>query len=246
MNKHDESIQNLFDNYASELTAREDLAVKAKMEMVERNTQPSASARRNSSSWIHFAWIAPVAVVFIAVVAVIFTLPLFGGPGGMFNDGETPSTPSVNAVAYYSYADVKGKSVSIDDYDRYDDVLQVNRLVENEYQVLGRRYYAFYTEQGELRYIKAYLGVRAPDGTFTELSLIAEVDGYVRKDLQDIYRRYSSHSGLSADSGYDDKGEYVTQAYFATDDLHFYVVARNGQRTAVATEILQYLAGIVE
>ena len=238
MNKHDETIQKLFEDYASDLTPREDLAVKAKMEMVERKAQPSTSARKNSSPWIHFAWIAPVAVMFIAVIAVIFTLPLFGGPGGMFNEDDTPSS-STNAVVYYSYADVKGRSVSRNDYD---DVLQVSRLEANGYQVVGEKYYAFFTEEGELRYVKAYLGVRSPDGTFTELSLIAEVDGYVRKDLQDIYHMYSSRDGLDMDSHYDDSGEYVTQAYFAAHDLHFYVLARNGQRTNAVNAILQMLS----
>ena len=241
MNKHDEEIQNLFDDYASDLAPREDLADKARMEMVANNqAKPSTSARKNSSFWLHFAWIAPVAVVFVAVIAVIFTLPTFiGGLADRFGE-ELSSQPSTNAVAYYSFADVKGRSVSRADYD---DVLQVSRLESNGYQVVGERYYAFFTEEGELRYIKAFLGVRSPDGTFTELSIIAEVDGYVRADLRDIYDLCSPLHYMGVDSRYDKNGEYVTQAYFAARDLHFYVVARNGLPTDVSRDILENLAG---
>ena len=239
MKKQDESIQNLFDNYAQELTPRVDLAEKAKMEMVaNKQAKPSASARKNSSFWLHFAWITPVAVVFIAVIAVIFTLPTFiGGLGDKFGE-ETPSDQPTNAVAYYTIADVRGRSVSIEDYD---NMLQISRLTSNGYQVVGQRCYAFFTEEGELRYVKVYLGVRSPDGTFTELELIGEVDGYVRKDLQEIYDRYSTFDGLGTESHYDSAGEYITNGYFAARDLHFYVVARNGQVTQAARDIMQLI-----
>ena len=241
MNKHDESIQNLFDNYASELTPRQDLAEKAKMEMVERKAQPSTSARKNSSFWVHFAWITPVAAVFIAVVVLMFNLPIFTGLGNLFNDGESPSNQqTTTAVAYYTFADVKGRRVDRDDYD---EMLNVSKLETNGYDIVGERYYAFFTEEGELRYVKAYLGVRSTDGTFTELELIAEVDGYVRRDLQNIYEQNRNLKGLGVEGNYDDSGEYITQAYFAARNLHFYVVARNGQRTQVPVDILQHLVG---
>ena len=239
MMKHDENIQNLFDNYASELTPRQDLAEKARMEMVERKAQPSAVVRKNSSAWIHLAWIAPVAVVFVAIIVVIFSLPLFGG-GGSQEENQTPSTqqPAL-AVTYYSYSDVKGRSVSIADYD---DVLQLSRLTASGYELVGQRCYAFYTQDGQLRYVRVSLGVRAPDGTFTELELIGEVDGYVRSDLKDVYEQNKYLNGLGIESNYDESGEYVTNAYFAARDMHFYVVARNGQRTDAAQDILQALS----
>ena len=240
MKKNDETIQNLFDAYAEELKPRQDLAEKAKMEMVERKSQPSTSARKNSSFWLHFAWITPVTAVFIAIVIVIFNLPVFlGSLGDKFGKDETPSQQQpAPSVAYYTYADVKGRSVSWEDYD---DMLQISKLAENGYQVVGEHCFAFYTTEGELRYIKLYLGVRASDGTFTELELIAEVDGYVREDLYNIYDSYKNRDGLSTNSHYASNGEYVTQGYFAARNLHFYVVARNGQRTEVAKDILQVI-----
>lgn len=236
MKKHDETIQNLFDDYAEELKPRRDLADKAMNEMVAHQAKPSPSVRKKPSR-IHLGWIVTAAVVFIAVIAIIFDLSIFNDDGEL--DGSGSSQFPAQTVAYYNITDVKGRSVSRDDCD---DMLQVSKLVANGYQVLGERYYAFFTEDGHLRYIKAYLGVRAPDGTFTELTLIAEVDGYVRRDLQTIYQQYAYSDGLEATSSFDNSGEYVTNAYFAARNLHFYVVARNGERTDVAKEILQTLS----
>ena len=236
MNKHDEKIQNLFDDYAKQLTSREDLADKAIKEMVANNAQPSGSARKNSSFGAHFAWITPVVAVFIAVVILMFNLPLLGN-GNWFNKDEPPSEQPT--VIYYTYADVKGRSVSL---DYCDYVLKLDRLRANGYEIVGEHCYAFYTDNGELRYIKAYLGVRSADGTFTEFVLTAEVDGYVRKDLQDIYDKFSNMSRMVVDSREDSNGEYVTQAFFATRDLHFYAVARNGQYTQVAKDILTIIS----
>ena len=240
MKKHDETIQYLFDDYAEELTPRQDLAEKAKMEMIANNQAKSSASARKNSFKLHLAWIAPVAVVFIAVIAIIFTLPIFrSGQGNLFEGDTVPSEQPSPTVAYYTYADVKGRSVNIDDYD---DMLQVSKLNEKGYQIVGQRCYAFFTDKGELRYVKAYLGVRSSDGTFTELELIGEVDGYVRKDLREIYDRYSDIDGLGVKSSYDDRGEYVTQGYFAARNFHFYAVARNGQYTQAATDILQTLS----
>ena len=236
MKKHDETIQNLFDDYAKDLTPRVDLAEKARMEMVERKAQPSASSRR-SSFGVHLAWIAPVAVLFIAVIVIIFNLPIFSMPNdNSQGDGPTQQQP---AVAYYTFADVKGKSVSLNEYD---DMLQVSRLETLGYQVVGQRCYAFYSQDEQLRYVKVYLGLRSTDGTFTEMEIIAEVDGYVRSDLKDIFNKYSANDDLSVESYYDDDGEYVTQAYFAARNWHFYVLARNGQQTEAAQDIVEHLA----
>ena len=241
MNRHDEQIQNLFDDYAKELAPRQDLADKAKMEMVaSKQANQSVSARKKSSFWVHFAWITPVAAVFIAVIVAIFSLPSFiGGLRDKFGGDDQPSQRPQVAVAYYTYADVKGKSVNIADYN---DQLQINRLTANGYQVVGQHCYAFFTEAGALRYIKAYLGIRSPDGTFTELTLIAEADGYVRQDLRDIYDLCSNLSGMGIDRSHEENGEYVTQAFFAARDYHFYVIARNGQFVDDAKDILEILA----
>lgn len=239
MKKHDERIQNLFDDYAEQLTPRQDLAEKAKMEMVaDKQAKPSPSSRPKTSFWTRFAWITSVAAVFIAIIVIIFSLPTTNDGMGNMSNGSGPQQ-SAPAVVYYSYADVKGKSVYLDDYD---DVLQISKLSATGYQVVGQRYYGFFTQDGQLRYVKAQLGVRSTDGTFTELELIAEVDGYVRRDLRDIYDRYSSTDGLKVGSGYDVDGEYVTQGYFAARNLHFYVMARNGQRSNVAEDIMRLLA----
>ena len=233
MNKRNETIQNLFDEYAETLEPRADLASKARIQMAANQAQPSASARKKSGL-VHLAWIAPVAVVFVAIIAVIFTLPMFNWGGSIGED--TPQTAPT--VVYYTFADVKGSKVSI---EQYDDMLQLDRLARYGYQIVGSKCYAFFTSDRELRYLKVQLGVRSSSGTFTELDLIVEVDGYVRADLQEVYQANSRYNGINSHEGYDENGEYVTKAYFAARDMHFYVVAINGEPTRETLEILQLI-----
>ena len=237
MKKQDEMIKQLFDGYARELTPRDDLSSAARDEMtvLNKQQQPSASARKNNGFARHLGWIIPVSVVvlFVAVVSVFLPFLRFGDGTGSGNDVVT--TPP--APEYYTFSDVKGRSIAIDDCD---DMLQISRLLD-KYVLISERYYAFYTQDGELRYIRANLALRDSDGTFTEIELIAEVDGYVREDLERTYNAYSGYGDLVCGSNYADNGEYVTQAFFAARDMHFYVVARNGQATKVAREIISML-----
>lgn len=232
MNKQDDKIKQLFDDYASELTPREDLASKARAEMTasKQDKQP-VSSRKKSIFWRHFAWIAPVFMVMIVVVSLI-SAPV------LFPDTDPPVTqpPTMTETVtpqYYTFADVKGRSVSA---DSYDDVLHISSL-KNEYEVVSERYYAFFTDDGELRYIKVFLGVRSADGTFTEMELIAEVDGYVREDLSYTYSACKSYNDFVSIDGYE-RGEYVTKGFFYARNMHFYVIARNGQRCDAVEEII--------
>lgn len=238
MKKQDDMIKQLFDDYASELAPRDELSSVAREEMTTLNEQRKSSvpARKNKGFVRHLGWIIPVSFVlfFVAVFGVF--LPVLGLNDNPNSGNDIVQTPS--ETVYYTFADVKGRSISLDDCD---DVLQISRLNSAGYKVLNARYYGFFTEDGELRYIRVTLGVRDADGTFTEIELIAEVDGYVREDLKRTYETYSDYNYLVCDSGYADNGEYVTQAYFASRDMHFYIVVRNGQATNVAREIISTL-----
>ena len=240
MNKQDDKIKQLFDDYAKELTPRDDLAGLARAEMTASKTERKqpASERKKSNFWIYFACIAPVCVVMIVVIALVAS-PIFGFVGGIFDGITHPSNPSPPTLTQmhtdsYSYDDVKGRSISLEDCD---DVLRIS-YIKQAYEVVGERYYAFYTDDGELRYIKALLGVRSLDGSFTEIELIAEVNGYVREDLKDIYDNNKRRDELFTEIGKDDSGEYVTKGFFFARDMHFYVYARNGQYSKVAEEII--------
>ena len=236
MKKQDDMIQELFDSYASELTPRDELSSAARDEMTALNVQqkPSASARKNNGFVRHLGWIIPVSLVFVVLLVLMAFSPVLG-LDDFFQDNSTAQNPPETV---YTFADVKGRSVTLADCD---GMLQISRLKSAGYEVLNAHYYAFYTADGDLRYIRALLGVRTEDGEFTEIELIAEVDGYVREDLKSIYDSHSGYSGLVSESGYADNGEYVTQAYFAARDMHFYVVARNGQLTGVARDIISML-----
>ena len=245
MNKQDDKIKQLFDDYASELAPRDDLASKARAMMTasQAENKQSDSPRKKSGFWKHFAWIAPVASVFVIVVITLISAPIFM-LGGIFNKPDSPdSTPPTmegTSTSYYSFADVKGRSVSP---DAYDEQLHISAIKE-EYDVVNERYYAFYTDDGQLRYIKVLLGVRSSDGTFTEIELIAEVDGYVRYDLKESYdvgKHYDEFVYKTSHNSDSDRGEYVTRGFFFARDMHFYVYARNGQDSTVAQEIISQI-----
>ena len=238
MKKQDDLIKQLFDNYADELTPRDDLSSAARYEMTAMSEQrkPSASTRKNNGFVRHLGWLIPVSFVVLFVSVLLVFLPVLGlndDPNSGNHNTQLPTTETV-----YTFADVKGRRVTLDDCD---DILQISRLVEADYEIVSERYYAFYTESGELRYVKALLGVRNSNGFFTEIEIIAEVDGFVRKDLKSTYDMYSRYDGMVSDSGYADNGEYVTQAYFAARNMHFYVVAQSGQASTVAREIISAL-----
>ena len=240
MNKQDDQIKQLFDDYANELAPREDLASKARAAMTatDKSEQPT-SASKKSGFWRHFAWIAPVASVASVLVIVVIALivaPIFGFIGGIFNKpSDTPSTtPPTFAelpTSTYSYSDVKGRRVSA---DTYDDTLHIS-AIKQDYEVVGEHYYAFYTESGQLRYIKVLLGVRSEDGTFTEIELIAEVNGYVREDLKQTYNKCKYYDDFVSNNSFE-RGEYVTKGFFVARDMHFYVCARNGQYSKAVVE----------
>lgn len=233
MMKRNDDIQKLFDDYAEELTPREDLGSKARDAMAAKKQSPLP---RSKTHWtVHLAWAVPVFCVLLVSLIAFGTVfaNIFNDPTS--NDQHVDSSVDAPQVQNYTFADVKGKRVQLADCD---SVLNVSALADSEFEVVGERYYAFYAQNGQLRYIKALLGVRGEDGTFTELHIIAEADGYVREDLADEYDRSGA---LVSDSGYALGGEYVTQAFFGARGFHFYVEGLNGEPTDQVEKILQKL-----
>ena len=239
MKKNDDTIQKLFDDYAEDLNERNDLAEKARRALVEQNAQKER--QRKSKLW---SWLAPVcAALIIVVVSVsIWSPSLFPDNGGM-TPSQTPSQGNQNAteqdadkINYYALSEVKGRSVAA---SQFDETLMVSKIADDdEYEIVYERYYAFYFGDGELAYVKAILGVRSEEG-FCEIVIVAEVDGVVRKDLRDIYDyflKYSHEKYMSTQP--DDKGEYVTNAYFKARDSHFYISAMTGANDQLAEKII--------
>lgn len=242
MRKQDETVKNLFDDYAEELSPRDDLSGKAREAMLRQSAQRQQQQTRKRQTYRRFVWVGSTCcAVLILVLCLGVLLPMLSPsttPDGTGNP-STPQPVTATKPTYYTFADVKGRSVSA---DYCDESLQISRLKQSdEYIVVSERYYAFYTEEGELRYIRALLGVRSASGAFTEIELVAEVDGYVRSDLSDTYEFCSRYSGMVSDGEYSKDGEYVTRAFFSARDMHFYVVARNGQYTDEAEKIISQI-----
>ncbi|MCH5160236.1 MAG: hypothetical protein J1F66_05285 [Clostridiales bacterium] len=238
MKKNDDNIQKLFDDYAEDLNERNDLAEKARLALVEQNAKKDKQQRK-PKMW---NWLAPVcAALIIVVVSVSIWSPFNSNGGGTFGPSGLPNQsgqgkyPSVN-INYYASSDVKGRGITLSDCD---ETLKIsNLLLDDEYTVVSEHYYAFYFDDGNLAYIKAILGVRSEEG-FCEIVIIAEADGVVRQDLSDFYDDYIyGRNYATMHTVLDDKGEYVTNAYFNARNSHFYVSAMTGANSTLAEKII--------
>ena len=237
MKKNDDTIQKLFDDYAEDLSERNDLAEKARQAIAAQNAKKAK--QRKPKIW---NWLAPVcAALIIVVVSVSIWSPLLSSENGTTTPSQTPNqgdqdTSPNTHVNYYSLSDVKGRSVPPSQFDTTLNVTQIKD--DEEYEIVYERYYAFYFKDGELAYVKAVLGVRSEEG-FCEIVIISEVDGVVRQDLRDIYDyflMYGEDKYMSTQP--DDKGEYVTNAYFNARNCHFYVSAMTGANDLLAEKII--------
>ena len=238
MKKNDETIQQLFDDYAEGLNERTDLADKARQALAEQNAKKAQ--QRKPRLW---AWLAPICAVLILVVSISIWAPIFGGldfgPSGMPNNPSQNEGDSANnneRIKYYSLLDVKGRNVTAAQAGEMIDVSAIES--DGEFEIVYERYYAFYFENGKLAYVKALLGVRSEEG-FCEITIIAEADGVVRNDLRDFYHAYiRGHDVAYMYTRLEERGEYVTNACFNITNAHCYVSAMTGANSQLAEKII--------
>ena len=234
MKKNDDSIQKLFDDYAEGLQERGDLSSRARQALAEQNAK--RAKQRKLKFW---NWLAPVFAVLIVVVSISIWSPIFGGQVGTVPnppDGSGDGSTQNAQITYYSLSDVKGRTVSASQIAATLDVSPIES--DDEFVIVAARYYAFYFENGELAYVKAILRVRSEEG-LCEITIIAEVDGLVRKDLRDYYDNYirgNDYPTMNTQLG--EKGEYVTNACFNSANAHYYVVAMTGANGQLAEKII--------
>ena len=240
MKKNDDTIQALFDDYAEDFNERSDLASKATQALAAKNAnqQNTSKSQRKPKIW---NWLTPI---FAALIVVVLSFSIWSptngdnvGPNGSNqNQADSSNDETQTTLKYYTSAEVKGRSVAL---TNFDETLNVSKIKDNEeYSVISERYYAFYFTNGELAYVKAVLGVRSDEG-FCEIVIIAESDGVVRSDLRDAYDYYisgSKHANMY--TRLDDKGEFVTEAYFNARNAHFYVYGMTGANRALAEKII--------
>ena len=243
MKKNDDAIQKLFDDYAEDLGERVDLAERAKAALAAKNAATDVNKAKQQRKPNFWSWLAPICAVLIIVVVSFGVLAPLGifGDGGKLSDGDQVAgneqvDSSVSNIEYYAASDVKGRSVA---YKDCDGTLKISQIkADADYTVVSERYYAFYFEDGTLAYIKAVLGVRSDEG-FCEITIIAEVDGLLRNDLSDRYGKFISGRDVEIMVTLpDDKGEYVTNAYFSARGSHFYVYAMTGANSTLAEKII--------
>lgn len=236
MMKKDEQIKKIFEDYGDDLQANESLSYKARLAMAASDGKRSSLSSEKHSRKI-LVWIIPVCAILI-VAAVLFGLPVFGGNSNVLPDNTENNFLQSN-VEYYSAVDVKGKAVR---FEECNSVLKLDSINKNgEFQIVSADCYAFYSDNDEFVYYKLFLGVRSADGTFTELKIVAEKDGFVHADFAEIYREASKNDQNLFYADYDESGEYVTHAFFAARNFHFYVWGRNGQPSSDVEKIIKNL-----
>ena len=229
--KRNDKIQQIFDDYAQNLPDRSDLADRARSVM-SQNAQAqhnravfSSKPSNKRSGWI---WAVCSVCVVLAVCLALFPVIL----NGNFYDG--------NELQYYTSRQISGKALSASQTAQY---LPVERLGGNGWTVVYDKYYGYFADDGDLRYIVADLGVRAEEGGFVEMTLIAEKNGYLCRSFAENYNSTIRNGIVSSYTRTDDrrKGEYLTSAFFKLDDYHYYVSAMTGADSSLAEQFIEQL-----
>ncbi len=227
--KRNDKIQQIFDDYAQNLPDRSDLADRARSVM-SQNAQSNCAvpSAKPSGKRRGFIWAMCGVCAVIAVCLAVFPVIL----NGNFYDN--------NKLQYYTSRQINGKALSASQTAPY---LPVERFGGDDWTVVYDKYYGYFADDGDLRYIVADLGVRAADGGFVEITLIAEKNGYLCRSFAEEYNATLRKGQLSAYTYTADryKGEYLTSAFFRLDDYHYYVSAMTGANDSLAEQIINKL-----
>lgn len=230
MMKQDDKIKQLFDNFADELTPRDDLSNKAKATL--RQKRP-----RSGRGWIFAVAMACVALLIVSSVLRIVT----NGNGDHGSDVKPPQQEEQYST--FALSDVKGTRLAEGSKDFADaaKLVGVELFKDASFTVVSQRYVAFYFKNNAdtLAYVKAYLLVRSDDCAL-ELTIIAETDGFVSNDLQWLYR--SGTHGSVSQSNVTEQGEYASIGFVrnSAENTHFYVYATGGSVGTHSRHLVDY------
>ena len=227
--KRNDKIQQIFDDYAQNLPDRSDLADRARSVM-SQNAQSNCAvpSAKPSGKRRGFIWAMCGVCAVIAVCLAVFPVIL----NGNFYDN--------NKLQYYTSRQINGKALSASQTAPY---LPVERFGGDDWTVVYDKYYGYFADDGDLRYIVADLGVRAEEGGFVEMTLIAEKNGYLCRSFAENYNSTIRNGIVSSYTRTDDrrKGEYLTSAFFRLDDYHYYVSAMTGADSSLAEQFIEQL-----
>lgn len=215
-------IQQLFDSYEQGVSPQTHLVGKAQAEL---------SARRSNGTKQRTRW-TWTAVVCCALALLLITVGV-----------AKTILPAPADVQYYTASEVVKKSV---DGVFAGEKINLSGFDNSPYTLVSQKYYAYYFKSsGQLAYIVAQLGFSTENG-IVEMRLIAESDGYVKLDWNSDYQKHlKNNSALSVlpDYGTDLVGEYVTNAYFRANGMHFYVYTQSNPTAGQFVQpILQILS----
>lgn len=232
--KKDPRINKLFDDYADKLRPA---------------TDPTAKARRQSNAqkppkrWRNYtAMFASVCCCMLIVIVILVSSPVFmqqtvdpppssGGPsagsGPTEGDHEAGGPPS-SAVSYYALEGLERRVVDPSDAELVD-VAALGELFE----ITNADCTAYYAN-GKLRFEQLNLTV-VDGGIVTNLSIIAEVNGFVRQDLAERYEKGADFSSAEQQDG------FVAQAFVVGASAHFYLDGQSAAPCDCVERLVQLL-----
>ncbi len=224
MTNKEEKIQNLFDDFALELSPRSDLAQKARKQM--------AAKKKTRTVFIRVAALcAVVLVVYVAMVLAVLK--------------KTNEAPYV-----YAQSEVTGHAanVSVESASQLQAFSQLKTILQEDnasYKVLAEkcRVYTFKSD-GNFAYAKISYGILTENG-MVEMDVIVESTDCVHVEREDIYttdiKNKKGQVHLYTSDG--DVGEYVTTAYWQDNVARYYISAQcNGQAVGDAKKIIDLLS----
>lgn len=217
MNEKDENLQSLFDGFADELEPRTDLAQNARERMNARRSVQKHSSRKHSFAKI-FTGVAVAAAV--AVFAFTVIPDLINTDDRRGGAHSPPDSGDISTSKTYEIEDVRAQAVTRADVREYMDVSNIEKM---GYEVYAENYYAcYFKSDGKLAYFKALFGVNNGNGNI-EISVIAEPNGHIRKDLNEDFRSLMSLGDTYAYTKSYKDGEYITAALIHHEKMHYFV-----------------------
>lgn len=198
------SIAQLFDNFAQSLPQQQHLCSAAAQQM--RSAPVTAKPALPKFS-IAAVCACVLVVVLLAVVVA-----------GQFNQ------PMLATV--YAASEVSGQTTQA---QQAQQLLPLQQLSQH-YTICSQRFRTYYFKQdNSFAYIAAAIGVETEFGV-VELYVIAEREDVVLEKRHKTYtnciygKTYTLFEGNSSD-----RGEYVTRAYFAANGNNYYIVTQSNQ-----------------
>ncbi len=207
---NNDQINQIFEQYADE-QPQVDIALTQKAKAYMQKPR-----KKSANTWILLASVLCCLVVCFVSVSVFNNLfgSIVPNPDGDSSNNQGAAPPSSVVITNYNAKDAVGQTCQM------SEIQGVNlQLVLDSYNVVSQKYLAYYVDNQLVCY-KVTFGV-VNDMGIAEVTILVELDGFVRNDLKDEYKQMSQT--LSTFTAKTERGEYVTKAYLQAIGVHCYL-----------------------